>query len=135
MESRFSSSTRVEPLILIADDNCVNMLVLRLMLKKAGYVALEAADGLQAVEIALRERPDLIFMDIMMPKMNGISAARQILSAGGPLPRIVAITGNSTDDVQQECAEFGFDEVLLKPIDKNTLLATIHRLFPLSEAR
>lgn len=118
-----------KPTLLIVEDDAVNMMVIRLMLEKAGYFAVEAHDGAEAVEIARVQRPDIILMDIMMPRMDGIAAAREILSeAGENPPKIIAITGNVLDKVRQDCMEAGFHSVVVKPVTMPMLIADIERL-------
>ena len=122
-------AARPTPSLLIVDDNPVNLLVLRLMLARAGYAPLEASDGLEAVTMASAEKPDLILMDIMMPRMDGIAAAGRILDqASGTPPKIVAVTGNTEERLREECLAAGFCTVLHKPVDARELLATINRL-------
>lgn len=117
------------PSLLIVEDNPVNMLVLNLMLRDRGYTVAEARDGIEAVERATSDRPEIILMDIMMPRMDGITAAREILCrARDRPPKIVAVTGNALESIAQECLEAGFDAVLLKPVDARELIATISRL-------
>lgn len=117
------------PSLLIVEDNPVNMLVLNLMLKDRGYTVAEARDGIEAVELATSEKPEIILMDIMMPRMDGITAAREILGrARDKPPKIVAVTGNALESITRECLEAGFAAVLLKPVDARELIATISRL-------
>lgn len=117
--------------LLVVEDNETNMLVLRLMLEGAGYELLEATDGVSAVEAALSKKPDLVLMDLMMPRMDGISAAREILRrACGKPPKILAVTGNVLKSIRRECLEAGFDGVILKPVKTRELLAAVERLLP-----
>lgn len=118
-----------KPSLLIVDDNPVNLLVLRLMLVRAGYAPLEASDGIEAVTLATAEKPDLILIDIMMPRMNGIAAARRILEqASGTAPKLIAVTGNTEERLTDECLAAGISTVLHKPIDARELIETIERL-------
>lgn len=115
--------------VLVAEDNETNMLVLRLMLEGAGYTLLEATDGVSAVEAALSKNPDLVLMDLMMPRMDGISAAREILRrTSGKPPKMLAVTGNVLESIRRECVRAGFDGVILKPVNARELLETVARL-------
>lgn len=122
-----------KPTVLVVEDNAVNMMVLRLMLERAGHTPIEATDGVEAVAVALAQRPDIILMDLMMPRMDGIAAAREILSrAGDRPPKIIAVTGNTVEQVRRECMEVGFDSVVVKPVRIDELTATIDRLISAS---
>jgi CheY-like chemotaxis protein len=118
-----------KPTLLVVEDDAVNMMVIRLMLEKAGYAPMEARDGVEAVEVAQAKSPDIILMDIMMPRMDGIAAAREILCrcADRP-PKMIAVTGNVIDKVRSDCLEAGFDSIVVKPIEMSALLADIERL-------
>jgi len=114
--------------ILDAEDNDANLFVIRTMLKRAGHTALVARDGVEAVEIASRERPRLVLMDISMPRMNGIDAALRIRDViTGAVPRIIAVTANATARQREACAAAGCDGFLAKPIDQAELLDVIAR--------
>ena len=114
--------------ILIVEDNDTNMAVLRIMLKKIGQVPREARDGCEGVDMALRERPRLILMDLSMPRKDGITAAREIFDAlGGDAPPIVAVTASVTAEQQKTCMDAGFSEVLPKPLQFGALSAVLQR--------
>jgi CheY-like chemotaxis protein len=68
------------PLILIADDNETNRDILRTRLRSHGYELLEAADGQEAFSLACQHHPDLILLDVMMPKINGVEVCRRLKS-------------------------------------------------------
>jgi CheY-like chemotaxis protein len=115
--------------ILIVEDNEVNALVLRSMLRKRGYDPVVAVDGVEGVELSDRHRPRLILMDLQMPRLDGFAAAAEIRrKAGGAGPTIVAVTANTGGDVLDACAAAGFAGVLTKPIDFEDLIATVRRL-------
>ncbi len=104
--------------ILLAEDNPVNQRVAILMLERLGYRADVAANGRDAVAAALRQRYDLILMDVQMPEMDGIQAAREIC-ARIPLerrPRIVAMTANASIGDRDRCIEAGMNDFLSKPV-------------------
>lgn len=126
---------REKPSLLIVEDNAVNTLVLREILGEESYELLEATNGSQAVEVALSKRPDVILMDIMMPGVDGISAARTILDQfkENP-PRIVAVTGNALESVRRKCLDSGFSDVLLKPVDAGALRNAVSRLLSDSDS-
>ncbi len=124
---KFSGSPR----ILITEDNNFNRLLVCRILEKAGAQVYEAANGEEAVDKVLRLSPDLVLMDVHMPRMDGIEATRQIrLRRKQPLP-IVALTANIISSEHQRLLEAGVNHVLLKPINDHELFQTIEELlFP-----
>ena len=113
----------------IVEDNQVNAMILRSMLRKRGYEPVVAADGVEGVEMTDRHRPRLILMDLQMPRLDGFAAAAEIRrKAGGASPTIVAVTANAGSDVRDACEAAGFAGVLSKPIVFDDLIATVRRL-------
>jgi CheY-like chemotaxis protein len=104
--------------ILVAEDNPVNQRVAILMLQRLGYLADLAANGREALEAVERQRYDLVLMDVQMPEMDGLQAAREICArrASGVRPRIVAMTANASTDDRDECFAAGMDDFLTKPV-------------------
>ncbi len=104
--------------VLIVEDVDDARYFMRLALEQLGYSILEAEDGAQAVEIALRERPDIILMDLSLPVMDGIAATTSI--RGNEEMRevpIVALTGHQEMDLRTEAKASGFNAYVTKPID------------------
>lgn len=117
--------------ILVAEDDDDNRDILRTLLAMRGFDVLEAANGQQAVELALTARPDLILMDLRMPVMNGLAAARAIRQRPEPHVRTVPIVALSAYHPSQHGAvasAAGCDDYVLKPIDYEHLEAVIDRL-------
>ncbi|WP_217594474.1 PAS domain S-box protein [Cohnella sp. GbtcB17] len=110
--------------ILIGEDNPINTLVLKKMLEKMGHRVSVASDGKEVIEAALRESFDFIFMDIQMPAVNGLDAAREIKarSAPGRCPRIVAVTANALKGDREMCLAAGMDEYVSKPVKREVIL-------------
>lgn len=110
--------------ILIGEDNPINTLVLKKMLEKMGHRVSVAGDGKEVIEAALREPFDFIFMDIHMPIVNGLDAAREIKarSAPGQCPRIVAVTANALKGDREMCLDAGMDEYVSKPVKREVIL-------------
>lgn len=114
--------------ILIVEDNHVNVLVLRSMLRKFGYDALVATDGVQGVAMAAVFRPRLVLMDINMPTMDGITAAAAIhATEGGRTTPIVAVTADVSAAQRAACQAAGFQGLLLKPIVVHDLIGTVRK--------
>ncbi|MFW2542412.1 ATP-binding protein [Primorskyibacter sp. 2E107] len=108
---------------LIVEDNAVNRLILRRMLEQDGHRVTEATDGAEGIRAAQTERFDVIFMDISMPGMDGITATRRIRASGAANhdTRIVATTAHALPEEQQAFAEAGMTGVLLKPLTRQAL--------------
>ncbi len=110
--------------ILVAEDETIIRLDLRALLEHAGFeVCAEARDGEEAVALARSERPDLALLDVKMPKLDGIEAAKQILHER-PIP-IVMLTAYGQDELVQRAAEAGVFGYLVKPFREQDLLPAI----------
>jgi signal transduction histidine kinase/CheY-like chemotaxis protein len=124
VESKLDSAMGVKhPLrILLAEDNPVNQQVGLLMLSRLGYRADLAVDGQRALEAIENGQYDLILMDIQMPNMNGVDAARLIRErVGTNCPSIFALTAEALEGDRQRFLELGFDGYLSKPLQTHTL--------------
>jgi len=117
---------RTPPRILIADDNPENLNIFQARLAAHGYEILTAADGEEALAIARGKQPDLILLDVMMPKMDGIEACRH-LKADPSLPFVPIIMVTAKTDSRDVVAglEAGADEYLPKPVDHAALVARV----------
>lgn len=104
---------------LIVDDEMTNRLILKSLLKKQGYQTIEAENGLQAVQQFEQEKPSIIFMDIIMPVMDGYQATQAIKeSAGNHFIPIIFLTAMTDEQSLQACIDVGGDDFLVKPYDK-----------------
>jgi PAS domain S-box-containing protein len=115
--------------ILIAEDNEVNKTVIKKMLRKLGYHPDIADDG-QGVLIAMEKQPyDLILMDIQMPRMDGLEAARQIRQRwpGEKQPSIIALTACALEGDREKCIEAGMDGYISKPVKMQDLSEALGR--------
>ena len=117
---------RTPPWILVADDSAENREILSARLAANGYHVLMAADGEEALAVARAEQPDLILLDVMMPKVNGLDVCRR-LKADASLPFMPVILVTARGDTQDIVAglEAGADEYLTKPVDQTALLARV----------
>jgi adenylate cyclase len=117
---------RVPPRILIADDQPMNVDILQTRLAVHGYEILTAADGEEALEVARTHLPDLILLDIMMPKTDGLEVCR-LLKGDAALPFMPIIMVTAKADTKDIVAglEMGADEYLTKPVDQAALVARV----------
>ncbi|MGE5275313.1 MAG: ANTAR domain-containing response regulator [Verrucomicrobiota bacterium] len=110
--------------ILIAEDETIIRLDLRAMLEHAGFeVCAEARDGIEAVELAASTEPELAILDVKMPRLDGIDAARRILEER-PIP-IVMLTAYGQDELVSRAVEAGVFGYLVKPFREADLLPAI----------
>ncbi|MFO7782137.1 MAG: EAL domain-containing response regulator, partial [Spirochaetia bacterium] len=121
------------PLVLVADDNQVNRLTVRATLKESPYELVEAANGREAVDMAVEKKPDLILMDLMMPEMNGLEATR-LLKSRDDTARIPILMLTALDDTDDRISAFesGVTGFLNKPFDRLELLAHVRSYVNLS---
>lgn len=136
--------TEHQPLrLLVADDSRVNQKIVLAMLGRLGHSADAVATGRQAIEALERHAYDVILMDVQMPEMDGLAAAREIVERWprGVRPTIVGLTAGSSDDDRGQCLTAGMDQYLQKPVSKSQLAdaaARWHRVSaspePLSES-
>jgi CheY-like chemotaxis protein len=117
---------RERPLVLIADDEPIITETLTDILSDEGYEVAAVNDGLTAVRDSIRLSPDVILLDVSMPKLNGVEAAKRILSSF-PEARIVLFSGHAeTAGLLEEAREAGYEfEVLAKPVKPQSLLQTL----------
>lgn len=115
--------------VLLAEDNPINALLARTLLARAGCSVQVAQDGEAAVAAANAEAFDLIFLDLRMPRLDGLGAARQIRNGGGPCARapLVALTADAGERERVQALEAGMDDFLTKPIDASRLVAVAER--------
>jgi len=113
--------------VLVADDNDVAQRLCKRVLEKAGYGVLIAADGLQAVEVALGKHPSMILMDVAMPGIDGLEAMRRIKEQVPGMPIVIASAHSMASDRERFLAA-GADNVLSKPFRLADLIAIVAKL-------
>ena len=111
--------------ILVVDDNRDAADSLEMVLRAYGNEVAVAYDGLQAVEATSTFHPDIVLLDIGLPKLNGYDVARRIRAALGERVLVIAITGWGQDEDRRKSREAGFDHHLTKPVDFTVLLDLI----------
>jgi len=104
--------------VLIVEDSDDARYFMRLALEQLGYLVVEAENGAMALEVAERERPDIILMDLSLPIMDGLAATEKIRSSDGSrgIP-IVAVTAHQETDFRAGAKAAGFDAYVTKPIE------------------
>ncbi|TDO24904.1 PAS domain S-box protein [Pedobacter duraquae] len=116
--------------VLIAEDNAINMLLARTLLKRIAPNAkiVEAVDGAEAVAYCEIEQPDIIFMDVQMPEMNGYEASRRIriMEKDMHIP-IIALTAGNEKSEREKCIAAGMDDFVVKPVVEETIAAVFNK--------
>lgn len=116
--------------VLLVEDVEDTRLFMRLELEQQGFIVFEAEDGRSAVDVATRESPDVILMDLTLPNMDGFSAAKLIRKKKGKFQTIpiIAVTAHQETDFRSDAKASGFDAYVTKPIDMNWLKELIDGL-------
>ena len=125
-------TARSRPRILVADDNLVNQAVAVRMVEKLGCRADVVANGREAVAALERAAYDLVFMDCLMPEMDGFQATAEIRQREGAARHtpIVAVTANAMKGDQDKCLQAGMDDYVGKPVSLKELAAALERWVP-----
>ncbi len=119
-------------LVLVVDDNATNQRVAQLFLERLGCNVTTAANGQEALDACAAQDFDLVFMDLQMPVMDGLTAARRLRAreAGRRRTPIVALTANARQQDLDECLAAGMDDFITKPIDPARLQAILEQHAP-----
>ncbi|HZI18175.1 MAG TPA: response regulator [Pyrinomonadaceae bacterium] len=115
--------------VLVVEDFEDNRFMMRRLLEMSGFRVLEAVNGLQAVELAAAERPDIILMDLSLPMLDGLAATRRIREQDG-LGRvpIIAVSAHDSADFHAEALAAGCNEYVTKPIDFDRLVELLDQV-------
>jgi CheY-like chemotaxis protein len=112
--------------VLLAEDNPINAMLARALLAREGCLVDHVADGEAAIEAVARGGYDLVLMDVRMPRLGGMDAARTIRARGFAGP-VVALTANAFEDDRRACLDAGMDDFLVKPLSPEALRAALLR--------
>jgi CheY-like chemotaxis protein len=125
-------ATRHPLRILLAEDNVVNQKLALRLLQQMGYRADVASNGIEAIECVQRQVYDVVLMDVQMPEMDGLAAAREIVRRwpDGMRPRIVAMTANAMHGDRDLCFAAGMDDYVTKPIRVERLVEALTQVRP-----
>ena len=116
-------------ILIVDDDPMIRKLIATTLEDISGYRLQEAGDGMEAVERAVTARPEIVFLDIDMPRLNGIEACRRLRSEPGTAgATIVMLTGDSDDDAERDARAAGADLFLTKPFSPLHLLRLVDRI-------
>lgn len=127
-----STSIESRPLrILVAEDNQINQVVLKRMLEKRGHHVELAGDGTAVMQRIAYESFDLIFMDVQMPRLNGLETTRMIRASlpAEKHPVIIAVTANALKGDREQCLAAGMDEYISKPVTNEAVTEVIRQFF------
>ena len=116
--------------VLVCDDEPITRMLIKLLLEREHYVVLEATTGREGVEIARRERPDLMLIDLNMPEMDGYQAIAHLRHAVtlATMP-IMVLTSEDGPGVERRVLDLGADDYIVKPFDAPVLLSRVHSVF------
>ena len=122
--------------VLIVEDQPENRLLLRKMLTRYGFAPTEAVNGLEGLEAARRELPDLVLLDRRMPQMDGLAAAKELRKLpGAERMRIIAVTAQAYKEDEKEMRDAGCDDFLRKPYLEGELLELLAKYLPVTVVR
>lgn len=121
-----------KPVILVAEDVQMNLILIRTLIKNFVPDAkiFEAYNGMEAFNVAIAQKPDLIFMDVQMPEMDGLAATRQIRKEekkSNIHSTIIALTAGASKDDKDKCIESGMDYYITKPVNQKELRETLSK--------
>jgi PAS domain S-box-containing protein len=118
------------PKVLVVDDNMVNLSVAGRILKKAGCDLSFSLSGIDAIKMVMAQHFDVVFMDIQMPVMNGITATKKIKELPiATIPPVVAMTAFTLNEERAEFLEAGLDDFISKPIKAKALVAKVRKWY------
>jgi CheY-like chemotaxis protein len=122
-------SSRHAPTIILADDSILQRMTMRALLEAEGYHVLEAGDGREVLDLARLSHPDLIVMDVAMPRMDGVTTARRIRRATDAIAHVPIVFVTALDAaIDREAAlAAGGNDYLVKPIGRRELLQSVER--------
>lgn len=117
--------------ILVVEDSPTVLYLTAAALTQSGYEVLKATDGIEALRIAVEEKPDLVLLDVILPKLNGYQVCRRLKAEPqtATIP-VVMITSKSKDTERDWGLEQGADDYIVKPFQPSELLSVIARFVP-----
>ena len=122
--------------VLVCDDEPYIVESVSYVVRKAGYEVVVAEDGLEALNAVKREKPDLVFLDIMMPKLSGYEVCRQLKE--DPTTKsayVVMLTARGQEEDERRALEMGADEFMTKPFSPRKMRAKLDEILGQSETK
>ncbi len=119
--------------ILVIEDNETNMYLIDFILRKSEYEVIEARTGEEGVELAIKDKPDLVIMDIQLPGIDGLEATKRIrkTEVDGKIP-IIALTSYAMTGDKEKALKAGCTGYIEKPINPETFIGEIEKFFKIS---
>lgn len=127
------SSPSSPPRVLVIDDDVDIREAVQTALEEAGYAVIAAADGAEGLMRVERDCPDIVVLDVVMPRRSGLRVLEVLNQRTHDGPSVILMTGNTGDALKQFAKEHGADVYLSKPFDIDELLTEVRRLLPLPE--
>ena len=115
--------------VIVADDNAINLNIAKRLLVKFGFTVDTCLSGQECLDMVRQKKYDMIFLDHMMPGMDGVETLNHLKEEHGNLAPTIALTANASDDSRSEYMNLGFTDYLTKPIDMKELDKILKRLF------
>ena len=115
--------------VIVADDNAINLNIAKRLLVKFGFTVDTCLSGQECLDMVRQKKYDMIFLDHMMPGMDGVETLNHLKEEHGNLVPTIALTANASDDSRSEYMNLGFTDYLTKPIDMKELDKILKRLF------
>lgn len=130
VDAQFSQQNPLR--ILLAEDNRVNQKVLLRLLKRLGYQADVANNGVEAVEAVRATAYDVVLMDIQMPEMDGLEATKRIFEEWSPeeRPQVIAVTANALPEYEDACRNLGMMDFMTKPVSLAAIAESLRHCRP-----
>jgi CheY-like chemotaxis protein len=125
-----------KPTILVAEDSADSLEMMQVMLEAKGYQVVAAENGIRALEVAIRNQPDALLLDLELPKLDGLAVARNLrLHPKFKRVPIIIVSGHDPNRYRQAALDAGCDDYLLKPISFERLDQLLHQFVPRQERR
>jgi DNA-binding response OmpR family regulator len=119
--------------VLLVDDDADILAAMKTVLERKGYRVLTASDGNMGLAVAERESPDLVVVDMMMPRKSGFLVLEKLKSRPEQAPRVIMITANEGGRHRAYAEVLGVDDYIRKPFEIGRLVESVLKLCPLSE--
>jgi len=132
-EARLFDRRRKEPLVLVVDDDLPIVKLLRARLHSDGFEVLVATDGAQALELIEKEAPDLVVLDIMLPKLDGMEVCRRVREWS--MVPVIMLSARSSPWEKVECFNLGADDYVTKPFAPEEMIARVRSVMRRAESR